>query len=224
MASWMVHLRVADALLELIPGLVPREFIMGNIAPDSGIPDESWTVFTPSKTVSHFEVKDAQGKHIDVAHYARSYFTPKQQRSYDDKQYSFYIGYLTHLLTDIQWKQQVFLPTAERCSAELAADKAAFMARMKDDWYNQDFLYLCAHPDFRAFHIYAGSTGFQNTYMDIFSSDAFDNRREYIVSFYRQPNENLDREYPYLTQQDAGRFVQDTVNWILEQLRIHYCI
>ena len=36
MASWMIHLRVADRLLDLIPDLSPIEFIMGNLAPDSG--------------------------------------------------------------------------------------------------------------------------------------------------------------------------------------------
>ena len=32
MASWMVHLRVADSLLDQIPGLSQAEFIVGNIA------------------------------------------------------------------------------------------------------------------------------------------------------------------------------------------------
>ena len=36
MASWMIHLRIADKLLDRIPGLSPIEFIMGNMAPDSG--------------------------------------------------------------------------------------------------------------------------------------------------------------------------------------------
>lgn len=40
MASWMVHLRIADLLLSQISGLCPTEFIVGNIAPDSGVPNE----------------------------------------------------------------------------------------------------------------------------------------------------------------------------------------
>ena len=32
MASWMVHLRVADSLLDQIPDLSQAEFIVGNIA------------------------------------------------------------------------------------------------------------------------------------------------------------------------------------------------
>ena len=54
MASWMVHLRVADELLKQIESLDEQAFVMGNIAPDSGVPNEDWTVFQPPKDVSHF--------------------------------------------------------------------------------------------------------------------------------------------------------------------------
>ena len=50
MASWMVHLRVADKLFEQIENLDEQAFIMGNIAPDSGVPNEDWTVFSRQKT------------------------------------------------------------------------------------------------------------------------------------------------------------------------------
>ena len=54
MASWMVHLRIADILLNEIPNLSAQEFIVGNIAPDSGVPNKDWSQFTPSTTISHF--------------------------------------------------------------------------------------------------------------------------------------------------------------------------
>ena len=57
MASWMVHLRVADELLKQIENLDAQAFVMGNIAPDSGVPNEDWTVFQPPKDVSHFSEK-----------------------------------------------------------------------------------------------------------------------------------------------------------------------
>ena len=54
MASWMIHLRIADLLLDRIPRLDETAFVFGNIAPDSGIPNADWSVFTPSKSVSHY--------------------------------------------------------------------------------------------------------------------------------------------------------------------------
>ena len=35
MASWMIHLRVADLLMDRIPEIDETAFVMGNIAPDS---------------------------------------------------------------------------------------------------------------------------------------------------------------------------------------------
>jgi len=45
MASWIVHLRIAELLLGMIDGLDAPYFAIGNIAPDSGIPDENWENF-----------------------------------------------------------------------------------------------------------------------------------------------------------------------------------
>ena len=56
MASWMVHLRIADKLLDQIPGLSPTEFIVGNIAPDSGVPIADWSAFSPPTKISHFKI------------------------------------------------------------------------------------------------------------------------------------------------------------------------
>jgi hypothetical protein len=57
MASWIVHLRLAENLLGLIPdrlaersrrSLEPASFAVGNIAPDSGMPDEKWEKSNPA--------------------------------------------------------------------------------------------------------------------------------------------------------------------------------
>ena len=41
MASWMVHLRIADLLMREFNNVEKTEFVVGNIAPDSGIPGEA---------------------------------------------------------------------------------------------------------------------------------------------------------------------------------------
>lgn len=220
MASWMIHLRIADKLLDQIPGLSPIEFIMGNLAPDSGVPNEDWSRFSPSTKVSHFRVDDGSGKRqIDLRAYCDAYFSPALRKTYNEKQDSFYLGYYTHLLTDCFWSDRIADPTQRRFADLFRADRRTAWARIKEDWYDLDFLYLKKHPGFRAFRAYLGSVGFVNTYMDIFAPDAFDNRREYITSFYLQENNNLDREYPYLTEAEADRFVDECVEYILEVLR-----
>jgi hypothetical protein len=57
MVSWIVHLRLAENLLGLIPdrsaersrrSLEPVSFAVGNIAPDPGMPGEKWEKSNPA--------------------------------------------------------------------------------------------------------------------------------------------------------------------------------
>lgn len=220
MASWMIHLRIADKLLDRIPDLSPIEFIMGNMAPDSGVPNEDWSAFFPSTQVSHFRTDDGSGKKdINVTAYMAQYFAEEQRKGYSTAQFSFYLGYLTHLLADIQWSDRVAGPARKRFAAEFDAHGKGFWNTIKEDWYDLDFLYLKKHPGFRTFRAYLGSVGFVNTFMDFFAPDAFDNRREYITNFYLQENDHLDREYPYLTEAEADRFVEEAAGEILTKVR-----
>ena len=74
------------------------------------------------------------------------------------------------------------------------------------------------NPDFTAFSVYENAIGFDNVFMDMFSRDAFDNRRQYICGFYHsEEHGDLYREYRYMTQEQADAFVMDTSKWLLEQ-------
>lgn len=225
MASWMIHLRVADRLLDRLDDLSPQAFIMDNIAPDSGVPNKDWSVFTPATSVSHFKDTTLQtGKKISIPRFVEKHFTPAMRQRYGIRENSFFLGYLVHLLTDILWADRIFTPTTRKFASEFAADKTAFISRVKGDWYDLDYLYLHRHPDFRAFRIYQNSEGFVNTFMDIFSPDALDNRRAYITAFYLQPRDDLDHPYRYLTEQEAGEFVDTCIREILEILDADYSI
>ncbi len=49
MASWIVHLRIADQLLDQIPDLKSTEFVVGNIAPDSVSPTRTGLPILPAR-------------------------------------------------------------------------------------------------------------------------------------------------------------------------------
>lgn len=102
---------------------------------------------------------------------------------------------------------------------EKETERYKYVWNMKADWYDLDFLYLSKNPDFRAFRIYKEAVGFQNTYMNIFAEDAFDNRREYIVGFYSERRGNLEREYPYLNEKQMDKFVEETVGIVVKWVR-----
>ncbi|MBP3387841.1 MAG: zinc dependent phospholipase C family protein [Clostridia bacterium] len=220
MASWMIHLRVADGLLELLPDDIEKtEFVVGNIAPDSGVPNEDWSSFSPSTDVSHFKKKHIDGrKEIDVDRFISENLTKDKIASYDDRALSFFLGYYSHLLCDVLWVDKIYDPCCALHKEEYASDKVAFTWKIKEDWYDLDFKYLRDHPFFRTFEIYRGANGFENDFLDVFARDAFDNRRKYIVSFYGEKREGLDREYPFLTEEKANEFVEDAVVVIKKEI------
>lgn len=224
MASWMVHLRIADRLLDSLPGLSAVDFVVGNIAPDSGIPNEDWSEFTPSVIVSHFRVDRSIPKNICIPAFVERYFTPEQRTSYTPAQNSFFLGYLVHLMTDQLWSAQVVNALKERFPDQWQADRQGLIVRAKEDWYDLDYKYLRQHPDFRAFQIYKNAAGYENCFMSEFAPDAFDNRRQYITSFYLEENDHLDREYPYLTEGQMDGFVLDASAEILSRLHLEYGI
>ena len=73
MASWMIHLRVADLLLDRIPDLDETAFVMGNIAPDSGTVSPDWSRYFPPKSVSHFKLESGE---YDLPRFLGEYLTP----------------------------------------------------------------------------------------------------------------------------------------------------
>ena len=222
MASWMVHLRIADRLLDSLSRLSAVDFVVGNIAPDSGIPNEDGTTFTPSTAVTHFRVATANPRAIQVPVFVERYFTRSQRANYTPAQSSFFLGYLVHLMTDQLWSDNVLTALMERFPDQWNADRQGLIARAKEDWYDLDYKYLRQHPDFRAFRIYSGAVGYKNTFMTEFAPDAFDNRRQYITSFYLEENDHLDREYPYLNEAQMDSFVSDASGEILSRLQTEY--
>ncbi|MBP3700984.1 MAG: zinc dependent phospholipase C family protein [Lachnospiraceae bacterium] len=244
MASWMVHLRVADQLLERCD-ILPMEspafckystdldetaFVVGNIAPDSGVPTADWSAYVPDKMTSHFKtmrgaeiMAETMGRRdgkpqIDVESFVEKYFTAEQRAGYDRRQMSFYLGYLTHLLTDVLWVREIYWPAVQAEQEAYTADHMDTVWKWKKDWYDLDFLYLQQHPDFRAFDIYEAAVDFRNDLMEEFPSDAFENRRQYITWFYHQHRDGLDRHYPYLNQEQMDTFVSLAVQEITEYI------
>ena len=215
MASWMIHLRVADLLLDRIPDLDSTAFVVGNIAPDSGVPSADWTEYFPPKAVSHY--KTEQGD-FDIDRFVAEYFTPEMIRNYSSREYSFFLGYYVHLLTDVEWIMNIYVPSRDQHIDLFNADKNAFIWTLKRDWYDLDFRYLEEHPDFRAFRIYEQSAGFRNDFMDIFSPDAFDDRRGNICGYYRGEHGELYRDYPYLTPAEADAFTAGAAEAIFLKL------
>ena len=65
MAQWISHLIVADQVLESLPMLCRHEFCVGNIAPDCNLVNDDWTVFTPSREITHWMNGNRKDNRVD---------------------------------------------------------------------------------------------------------------------------------------------------------------
>ena len=220
MASWMIHLRVAQELLEKTNLECVTEFIMGNIAPDSGVPSEDGTNYIPSNTVSHYNQVDENGiKGVHEERFIASFLTEEQRKKYTKEQYTFYFGYLTHLLTDKLWAREIVYSAKAQMEDLFQNNNAEFWRFVKHDWYDLDFLYLRKNPDFKAFQIYENTTEFKNTYLEFFAEDAFEKRRGFITGFYHDGVEKVEEREMYISAEQLDAFVSDAVDEIIETCR-----
>lgn len=208
MASWMIHFRVAQQLYRQLNIEPADQFILGNIAPDSGVPAEDGTGYIPDAAVSHFRSLDENGiKLIHEELFVRQYFTPARRSSYSREKYAFFLGYLTHLLTDKIWARDIVYTAKEKQGALYDADRALFWQTIKKDWYDLDFLYLKSNPAFEAFQIYRESRNMKNTFVDFFPENAFKERRRFILEFYENGVANIVEHDTYLSKVELDCFV-----------------
>ncbi len=195
---------------------------MGNIAPDSGIPKADGTGYLPDAELSHFRTIDQNGiKDVHEDWFIERFFTEAQREHYDAGSYAFYFGYLTHLLTDKLWAIEIGYGAKNRFPDLFDRDQQAFWKKIKRDWYDMDFLYLKKVPDFEAFQIYESMDVFPNIYVDFFSENAFESRRQFITGFYRDGVNRVKDRGTYLSMEELDTFVASAIERILEQCAVY---
>ncbi|MBK9209926.1 MAG: zinc dependent phospholipase C family protein [Anaerolineales bacterium] len=222
MGTWICHLRIAEKLLPHFPELDKILFTFGNLAPDSGIPNETWTVFDPPKEVTHFLQKGEGEDMIRDLVYYREYLAPLNPQD-DIQLYSFRFGYFTHLICDILWMKYLGTTTKAAFQEMIATDPQKAWDRIKDDWYGLDQLYNRAHPE-NLFWQIIHKTPSPPSYLPFVNEKALHQQYNHIRKFYGEPDAEffIERKFPYLNESTMTRIIEDTVNatlLIIEQLR-----
>ena len=227
MASWMIHFRVAEALLESDLWSADPDralaiaYVMGNVAPDSGVPTPDGRGYLPNKDTSHVMRRFDSGlrDRCDTHGFAAAWLTPEggSEGAPDPEAAAFYLGYLSHLATDNAWLQHVVLPAKERFAhLRLAEGRetpdavARFYAFLKKDWYDMDFLYIKKHPDLPAYRLFCTAPPFENRYLPFFPADAFEARRAEITAFYARGARAVEERETYLSEAELTAFVHET--------------
>ena len=215
MATWIAHLRIAENLLERIPNLDPGQFAIGNVAPDSGIPDEKWEKFDPPPQVTHFKRSKSVHKDIADLDFYRGYLADIPP--VDEPRFSFRLGYFFHLITDNLWTIEVGRPTSERWAEQFAAD-TKFIWEVKEDWYGLDHIYVREHPDCLYWRVFLDTEPFDATQdkpasaeLDFLPPKALPHQLKHIKSFYQRDDDEIKammaRPMIYLSQSEMDRFV-----------------
>jgi len=211
MASWIVHLRIAEDLLAKIPALDESMFAVGNIAPDSGIPDEKWENFSPPPRVTHFQDSADVHRSCRDLDFYRCYMG-KAALQPDPREFSFLLGYFFHLITDNLWSICVGRPTHERYIAQYEADKN-FIWEVKKDWYGLDFIYLHEHPESLFWRVFLHAD-YEGAPLDFMPDEAIWDRIAYIQQYYQRSDDGTlsmcKRPFIYLSKDEMDEFVRET--------------
>jgi len=222
MGTWICHLRIAEKLLPHFPEVDKTLFTFGNLAPDSGIPNETWTEFDPPKEVTHFLQKGAGEDMVHDLVYYREYLANVNPRE-DIQLYSFRFGYFTHLICDILWMKYLGATTKKEFQEMIAVDSLKAWDKIKDDWYGLDQLYNRAHPE-NLFWQVIHKTPNPPSYLPFVNEKALHQQYDHIRRFYGEPDPVffVERKFPYLNEFSMGRIVDDTVNatlLVIEKLK-----
>ena len=232
MASWMIHFRVAQSMLdrgalgEDPERALSEAFVMGNIAPDSGVPTPEGG-YSPDKNISHF-MRRFEGvpagqnpERCDPHLFAREWLIPALDRG-DEVAAAFYLGYLCHLVTDNGWVRDFIYPAKVRFAhlrlvdgAETPEGVARFYAFLKKDWYDMDFLFLRRHLDLPADRLFLDAPRFDNGFLPFFPADAFEVKRSEIEAFYRKGIAAVEERSVYISEDEAETFIERVADEIL---------
>lgn len=212
MASWIVHLRIAEKLLEKIPELDAAQFAIGNVAPDSGVPDENRETFDPPYEQTHFTAEASSGsrKILEDMRFYREFILNKASLDDDVKKFSFLWGYFMHLVTDNLWSARIAVPTQKEYAREFA-DNPGFIWEVKKDWYGLDFAYVRTHPDSLFWRVFLDAE-YDLPYLHFFPLDAIPNQLAYIKNFYQRTDPAVKeqlrlKENIYLNEAEMALFV-----------------
>ncbi len=220
MATWLAHLRIAEALVGQF-GFDEGAFYAGNIGADCGLPTENG--FQPPKEVTHWAAHKSE---CDYMRFKAEYIDCER----DPLRLSFYWGYFAHLMTDCLWSTRINAPTKERFSALYAADRKEFYRLVKRDWYDNDFLFLEVHTDYRPLAVLRNAV-LPNDLLPYYKDDNIAVQQRNIYEFYMSNGEqvfydgkrtDIHREYPYLTAQQYELFISTTARQISAEIT-KYC-
>jgi hypothetical protein len=212
MATWIAHLRIAENILKNMDDIDSIAFILGNVGPDSGVPNEDWSNFNPPKTITHWINEE---NNIDAEGFFHKYI---KKDLMEFSNYSYVLGYYIHLLTDIEWSKFFNEKKKNALYNKKLKEDTSFIWTIKKDWYGLDFLYLEKNPNF-IFHTIFKNIDQVADYLDYFPKGALTKQVKYITEYYLGDNEETKENFIYLNEEEMDKFIDETSKKIFSILK-----
>ncbi len=208
MPSWCIHFRVADWFLDRIPNLNKKYFLIGNIAPDCGVPVKNG--YNPPTKTTHFSTNISLKSDCDY-NYIFNEFIKNEK---DKNKKSFYIGYFVHLMTDCQNAIYTTFPIEEKYG--LIANNKRLSRRIKQEWHNIDFEFLSTNisPSFELFKTF---DGFNESYPEWYKNGEISWQMKNIAAFYKDQKPKTIN-YKFTTPEDMNKFTSEVPEIIYNEL------
>ena len=213
MGTWAIHIRIAEKILRKGYDLHEEGFLIGNIGPDCGVINEEGTNFIPTMEVSHWSTSGKRD--IDPEKFFKEHL---EQNIDDKKERSFYIGYYAHLLCDIAWRNDIKSRMEyDENYFPLKTDRS-FINELRNEWYILDRSYFEGNKDSLFWTRFQHIESFTD-YLEFYPEGSIINQIKYITKFYCKPDQDLNREYKYLTPTQMDEFIDDVVELIDRKLK-----
>ncbi len=213
MATWMMHLRVAEKIAPYLGSIDETAYYVGCIAPDSGRMVDDFT-YLPSKDVSHWKRDEVSYEQRFCDNYA---FFEKYGKNEDDIfKKSLFLGYYVHILTDTVYVRDIIHPFINEHGKPFWR---ANITNIRNGWYELDYRFASENPGYRPLEIISAVSEFPNTYFDYFAPDDITERITYAAKLYSSPRINPNQEFLTIDKSRQDELIDETAEIILTELK-----
>jgi hypothetical protein len=180
-------------------------FLIGNVAPDSGVLNEDRTSYTPSGEISHFSSTESAKWKCDDLRYYRTYIQPVTNNEPLSEEQCFHFGYYTHLVVDRLFGFFIYKPIKDQYKEFFEQDRL-FGWEVRKDFHGLDVEYLENHPDWAAWHTFLHSY-YNLDCLDFYPPRNIQQKLEEIKNNFHV-EDGFVRPNQFLTQNDWDFFIR----------------
>lgn len=215
MATWVMHLRVAEKLAHLLGDIDEAAFYVGAIAPDSGKMVDDFT-YLPPKDISHWKRDDVsyEQRFLDNAEFYYQYCEKENDRF----KKSLFWGYYIHILTDTIYVRDIIHPYMKEHGYPFWRSN---ITNIRKGWYEIDFRFIADNPNYRPLELLKTVVPFTNEYIDYFAPKDIYERIQNAIELYSNAEVHPYCEFLTHTPETAVNLAKAMIDEISVIIRNH---